>query len=70
MAGLNYLLNFSSIEAVTKSSYFTKVVKAAGQSGITLSVNMDVGAALMLIGGIGMIVTAILFLNNHAAYDD
>ena len=70
MAGLNYLLNFSSIEAVTKSSYFTKVVKAAGESGITLNVTMGVGGVLMLIGGVGMIVTAILFLNNHAAYDD
>lgn len=70
MAGLNYLLNFSSIEAVTKSSYFTKVVKAAGESGITLNVTMGVGGVLMLIGGVGMIVTAIMFLNNHAAYDD
>lgn len=70
MAGLNYLLNFSSVELVTKSSSYTKLVSAAGQSGITMNVTMGAGGVLMLIGGIGMIVAAIMFLNNHAAYDD
>ena len=70
LAALNYVLNFSSIEAVTKSSYFTKAVAAAGKSGITLTVDKGAGAILMLIGAVGMIVIAIAFVNNHAAYDD
>ena len=69
LAGFNYVMNFSSIDAVMKSSAYTRLAKAGGQYGITLSVDKGAGAVLMLIGGIGMIVAAIIFLNNHEAYD-
>ena len=66
----NYIVNFSTIDAVTKSSYFTKMLKALTQYGVTFAVNKGAGAYLMLIGGVGMIVAAIIFVYNHAAYDD
>ena len=66
----NYLMNFSSIEAVTKSTYFTKVVSAAGKQGIIFTVDKGAGAYLLLFGAVGMIVAAVIFLSNHAAYDD
>lgn len=70
LSALNYVLNFSSIDAVMKSNAYSKLAKAGSQYGITLSVDKGAGAVLLLIGGIGMIVAAILFLNHHDAYDD
>ena len=70
LAVFNYIMNFSSIDAILKSNAYTKIAKAGSQYGISLAVDKGAGAALMLIGAIGMIVAAIIFLNNHAAYDD
>ena len=69
LSGFNYIMNFSSIDAVMKSSAYTRLAREGGQYGITISVDKGAGAVLMLIGGIGMIVAAIIFLNNHEAYD-
>lgn len=66
----NYIMNFSTLEAVTKSSYFTKMIKTLSQYGVTFAVTKGAGAYLMLIGALGMIVAAVIFLSNHAAYDD
>ncbi len=65
----NYIMNFSSIDAVTKSTTFTKLSKAMAQTGIVFNVDKGAGAYLLIIGCIGMIVAAIIFLNNHEAYD-
>lgn len=70
LALFNYMMNFSSIDAITKSTYFSKLVSAAGKQGIIFTVDKGAGAILMLIGAVGMIVAAVIFLNNHAAYDD
>ena len=70
LSAFNYIMNFSSIDAIMKSSAYTKLLSQGGKYGITLSVDKGIGAVLLLIGGIGMIVAAILFLNNHEAYDD
>ena len=69
LAVFNYVMNFSSIDAVMKSNAYTKLAKAGSQYGISIGVDKGAGAILMLIGAIGMIVAAIIFLNNHAAYD-
>jgi len=66
----NYTMNFSSIDAVTKSNYFTKLMTAMEKTGITMVIEKGAGAYVLLIGAVGMIVAAIIFLNNHAAYDD
>ena len=70
LSAFNYIMNFSSIDAIMKSNAYSKLAQAGGQYGITLSVDKGAGAVLLLIGGIGMIVSAILFVNNHEAYDD
>ncbi|MBO4681032.1 MAG: zinc ribbon domain-containing protein [Clostridiales bacterium] len=70
LAAFNYIMNFSSIDAIMKSNAYTKLMKAGSQYGISIYVDKGPGAVLMLIGGIGMIVAAIIFVNNHAAYDD
>ena len=70
LAAFNYIMNFSSIDAVMKSNAYTKLAKAGSQYGISIGVDKGAGAVLMLIGGIGMIVAAIIFLNNHSAYDN
>ena len=62
-------MNFSSIDAVMKSNAYTKLAKAGSQYGISIGVDKGAGAILMLIGAVGMIVAAIIFLNNHSAYD-
>ena len=70
LAAFNYIMNFSSIDAILKSNAYTKIAKAGSQYGISLGVDKGAGAILMVIGGIGMIVAAIIFLNNHSAYDN
>ncbi|MBO4448981.1 MAG: hypothetical protein J5777_00170 [Clostridiales bacterium] len=69
LAAFNYVMNFSSIDAVMKSNAYTKIVKAGSQYGISLYVDKGPGAILLLISAIGMIVAAIIFVNNHNAYD-
>ena len=69
LAFFNYIMNFSSIDAVMKSNAYTKLAKAGSQYGISIGVDKGAGAILMLIGAVGMIVAAIIFLNNHSAYD-
>ena len=66
----NYLMNFSSIDAITKSTYFAKLETAMAKTGITMAIDKGAGAYLLLFGCVGMIVAAIIFLNNHAAYDE
>ena len=66
----NYTMNFSSIDAVTKSTYFAKLEAAMAKTGITMVIDKGAGAYLLLFGCVGMIVAAIIFLNNHAAYDE
>ncbi|MBR3081359.1 MAG: zinc ribbon domain-containing protein [Clostridiales bacterium] len=66
----NYTMNFSSIDAITKSTYFAKLETAMAKTGITMAIDKGAGAYLLLFGCIGMIVAAIIFLNNHAAYDE
>ena len=70
LAAFNYFMNFSSIDVIMKSAAYTKIMKAGSQYGISLSVDKGAGAVMMLIGAIGMIVAAIIFVNNHSAYDD
>lgn len=67
---VNYLLNFASIDAVMRGTNFARLSKAMSKIGMTFNVDKGVGAYLLLIGGVGMIVSAIIFLNNHAAYDN
>lgn len=66
----NYLINFSSIDAVLKSNSYSKLASKMGQYGISLTVDKGAGSVLLLIGAIGMIVAAVIFINNHAAYDE
>lgn len=66
----NYMINFASIDAVMKSSMFTRLGASMQKTGITFNVDKGAGAYLILVGAIGMIVAAIFFVNNHAAYDD
>ena len=70
LSAFNYIMNFSSIDAIMKSNAYSKLASQGGQYGITLTVDKGIGAVLLLIGGIGMVVSAILFVNNHEAYDD
>jgi len=70
LAAFNYFMNFSSIDVIMKSAAYTKIVKAGSEYGISLYVDKGAGAALLLIGAVGMIVAAIIFVNNHSAYDD
>ena len=70
MGVFNYLINFSSIDAVLKSNSYSKLASKMGQYGISLTVDKGAGSVLLLIGAIGMIVAAVIFINNHAAYDE
>ncbi|MCR4776791.1 MAG: hypothetical protein K5869_10495 [Saccharofermentans sp.] len=66
----NYFINFSSIDVITKSALFARLYKAMEKTGITFNIDKGAGAYLLIIAAVGMIVSAIFFVYNHAAYDD
>lgn len=70
LAFLNYTLNFSTLDAFTKSRMFSTAMKALEKQGVVIQFSKGAGAILLLIGAVGMIVAAVIFVRNHEAYDD
>ncbi len=70
LAVLNYITYTSSYEIVSKNSYVAQAIKLLEKQGIVLQFSQGAGAIMLLIGAVGMIVAAVIFVRNHEAYDD
>lgn len=70
LAFFNYTINFSTLDAFTKSAMFSKAIKVLEQQGVVIQFTKGAGAILLLVGAVGMIVAAVIFVRNHEAYDD
>ena len=70
LAVLNYIQYTSSLEMVTNNRMISQAIKLLEKQGIILSFSKGAGSVLLLIGAIGMIVAAAIFVRNHEAYYD
>ena len=70
LAVLNYIQYTSSLEMVTNNRMISQAIKLLEKQGIIISFSKGAGSVLLLIGAIGMIVAAAIFVRNHEAYDD